>query len=64
MECADAGEQWIAKGRPAILFVPSVSAPEECNVLINPHHVGWRRIRSRKLRKWVCGFRLLRLRFT
>jgi len=29
MEYADAGEQWIAKGRPAILFVPSVSAPEE-----------------------------------
>lgn len=60
----DFGEQWIAEARSAILVVPSVIAPEECNILINPYHVDWQRIRSRKLRKWVYDFRLLRRLFT
>jgi RES domain-containing protein len=60
----DFGEHWIAEGRSAILVVPSVIAPEECNILINPYHVDWQRIRSRKIRKWVYDFRLLRLLFT
>ena len=60
----DFGEQWIAEGRSAILVVPSVIAPEESNILINPYHVDWTRLRSRKIRKWVYDCRLLRLLFT
>jgi len=60
----DLGERWIAESRSAILLVPSVIVPEECNVLINPNHADMRRIGITKLRKWIYDFRLVRRRLT
>lgn len=32
------GSAWFQEGRSALLFVPSLVAREELNILINPHH--------------------------
>ena len=60
----DFGENWIAEARSAILVVPSVIAPEECNILINPYHADWQCIRGRTTRKWLYAPRLLQQRST
>ena len=44
-ELACIGDNFIREGRPAILIVPSVLAPTECNWLINPLHSGFSKIR-------------------
>ena len=33
-----AGDAWIASASSALLLVPSVLVPDECNVLVNPRH--------------------------
>ena len=38
------GAAWFAERRTAILVVPSYVAREEYNVLINPHHAGFKAI--------------------
>lgn len=40
------GERWVKEGRSAILFVPSVVARLERNILINPAHPDFRHIRT------------------
>ncbi|MFZ5671203.1 MAG: RES family NAD+ phosphorylase [Pseudomonadota bacterium] len=40
------GEAWVRERRTAILFVPSVAARMEKNVLINPAHPEFRSIRA------------------
>ena len=42
----------------ALLVVPSVIVPEECNVLINPLHADAAGLRAAKLRPWVYDLRL------
>jgi RES domain-containing protein len=32
------GDGWIRAGETAVMIVPSVIIPDECNVLINPRH--------------------------
>lgn len=44
---ADLGAEWIRHGRSAVLRVPSVLSPGECNYLINPAHPKCTRIRTR-----------------
>ncbi|UXH76914.1 RES family NAD+ phosphorylase [Roseateles amylovorans] len=36
----------------ALLVVPSVIVPEECNVLVNPRHAQAQQISATKLRPW------------
>jgi len=42
---AEIGDEFILRGRAAVLTVPSVLAPAECNWLINPRHSAFARIR-------------------
>lgn len=44
---AELGAEWIRHGRSAVLRVPSVLSPGECNYLINPAHPKCTRIRTR-----------------
>lgn len=44
---------WLRAGRSALLLVPSVIVPEECNVVLNPRHPGGGRVTAVKVRKWV-----------
>ena len=39
------GDEFVRKGRAAVLIVPSVLAPTESNWLINPQHSSFARIR-------------------
>lgn len=52
------GTEWLRSGRSAVLVLPSVIVPEECNVLINPQHPGSTGITSAKIRKWLYDPRL------
>lgn len=55
-----AGTDWVREARSTLLLVPSVIVPEEHNALINPAHPDARRIKSRKVRKWLYDPRLAR----
>ena len=52
------GTDWLRSGRSALLVVPSVIVPEECNVLINPAHADSVGISAVKQRKWLYDPRL------
>ena len=54
----DIGDAWLRTAPSALLVVPSVIVPEECNVLINPLHADAAGIRAAKLRPWVYDLRL------
>jgi len=54
------GTAWVRAGGSALLLVPSVIVPEECNVLVNPAHADSARITSVKQRKWLYDPRLAR----
>jgi RES domain-containing protein len=41
----DLGSDWIRRGETAVLSVPSAVVPEERNVLLNPAHAAFERIR-------------------
>ncbi|HEX8755582.1 MAG TPA: RES domain-containing protein [Steroidobacteraceae bacterium] len=56
------GSNWSASGRSLIAEVPSVIVPEEANILINPRHRDARRLRARKVRRWMYDPRLARTR--
>lgn len=47
------GDGWISSLSAALLMVPSVIVPEECNVLINPAHADARKIKSTVMRQFV-----------
>ena len=55
----DLGDGWLAAGASALLVVPSVVVPEECNVLINPVHPLSRHIAAQKVRRWMYDPRLM-----
>jgi RES domain-containing protein len=54
----DLGTNWLQAATTAILVVPSVIVPEECNVLINPAHPDSGDITATKVRKWTYDPRL------
>lgn len=54
----DWGTRWMRGGRSALAAVPSVVAPEELNVLINPAHPDAALVTARKVRRWVYDARL------
>ncbi|MDB5962892.1 MAG: hypothetical protein JWP59_4186 [Massilia sp.] len=49
----EVGDAWIAAQASAVLLVPSVIVPDECNVLINPQHPGAAAISSVSVRRWI-----------
>ncbi len=52
------GTAWARSGSSALLLVPSVIVPEECNILINPAHADGAKITAAKKRKWLYDPRL------
>jgi RES domain-containing protein len=36
--CLDAGDEWLRRGREAVLWVPSAVVPDEYNAILNPNH--------------------------
>lgn len=54
------GTGWIRSGRSAVLRIPSVIVPEECNVLINPRHPAAVGITAAKVRRWLYDPRLVK----
>ncbi|WP_308419605.1 RES family NAD+ phosphorylase [Chitinimonas koreensis] len=53
----DHGEAWVRGMRSAVMLVPSIVVPEECNVLVNPRHPGVGGITASKVRRWVYDSR-------
>ena len=54
------GTTWVRAGGSALLLVPSVIVPGECNVLVNPAHADSARITAVKQRKFLYDPRLAR----
>lgn len=48
-----AGDKWVASGACALLLVPSVIVPDECNVLINPRHRDAAALAATTLKRWT-----------
>ncbi|XGA69735.1 RES family NAD+ phosphorylase [Duganella sp. BuS-21] len=48
-----AGDAWVASGSSALLLVPSVSVPDEYNVLINPQHQDLVSIAAATVQRWI-----------
>lgn len=58
--CREAGDAWLSAGRSAVLRVPAAPVPEEWNLLLNPRHPDFRRIRARVSRPFHFDPRLIR----
>ena len=54
------GTIWSRSRASALLRVPSIIVPDECNVLINPLHPDTSGIRAVKMRRWLYDPRLQR----
>lgn len=52
LSASRAGDRWSAAGKTALLVVPSVIVPDECNVLINPRHLDAAAITASTVRRW------------
>lgn len=52
------GTGWLRAGRSALLVLPSVIVPEECNILVNLQHPASAGIAARKVRRWLYDGRL------
>ena len=53
------GDRWAWEARTAILRVPSVLIPGECNYLLNPSHTDFKKIRLGKPEPFALDPRLL-----
>lgn len=53
-----AGDSWLKSASSALLTVPSVVVPEECNVLINPAHPDAAGLTAVMVRRWGYDARL------
>ena len=47
------GDAWVASGSSALLLVPSVSVPDEYNVLINPLHPDVASMSAITVKRWI-----------
>ncbi|RFP19102.1 MULTISPECIES: RES family NAD+ phosphorylase [unclassified Duganella] len=47
------GDAWVASSSSALLLVPSVSVPDEYNVLINPLHPDVTSITATTIKRWI-----------
>lgn len=47
----DFGTDWAKSLKSALLFVPSIIVPDECNVLVNPVHPDAGKLKATKVRK-------------
>jgi RES domain-containing protein len=54
------GDNWIRSGETAALFVPSAAIPGEWNVLLNPAHPDFRRVKIQKPRPFDFDLRMFR----
>ena len=54
------GTDWLRAGRSAVLVVPSVLAPEEKNILINPTHADSAGITAKSIRRWLYDPRMVK----
>ena len=52
LSASRAGDHWSAAGKTALLVVPSVIVPDECNVLLNPRHRDAAAITASTVRRW------------
>lgn len=58
MVSLNAGDEWLADCKAALLLVPSVIIPEETNVLVNVAHPDATRIIGQKVRPWYYDSRV------
>lgn len=58
MNTIEFGNAWLTGCSAALLEVPSVLVPEECNVLINPAHPDAKRLVAEVLRQFIYDPRL------
>ena len=56
----DLGDEWLRDGSELTLEVPSVPIPEESNLLINPAHPDFPRVKVTSERRFSFDRRLLR----
>lgn len=56
----DIGDAWLREQTALILEVPSVIVPEETNCVLNPLHPEMKRLRMKKVRKWLYDARVWR----
>jgi RES domain-containing protein len=54
------GDRWVAEGRSLALLVPSVVVPAERNVLVNPRHRAFGRVRVGPAEPFTFDRRLIR----
>lgn len=54
------GDQWIRAGRTVALLVPSAAIPGEWNVLLNPAHPDFSKIRFREAQQFEFDARMFR----
>jgi len=51
------GDAWAIARAEALLVVPSVMIPDECNILVNPNHVDAKKIVATTIKKWIYDSR-------
>jgi RES domain-containing protein len=56
--CQRIGDEWLTSMRTAVLRVPSVIIPEEWNVLINPLHPDFKKIRIKEVQPFMFDPRM------
>ena len=54
------GTEWLKAKTSAVLVIPSIVVPEECNVLLNPLHPDAASVTSTKVRRWTYDYRFAR----
>lgn len=54
----DIGTKWVKAGTSAALLVPSAVMPEERNLLLNPEHADFRRVKVGKPSKFTFDGRM------
>ncbi|MGH7593260.1 MAG: RES family NAD+ phosphorylase [Gemmatimonadales bacterium] len=57
--CRQLGDAWLAAGKTAILRVPAAPVPEEWNLLLNPGHPDFRRVKASGERQFHFDPRLI-----
>jgi RES domain-containing protein len=58
--CRAAGDAWLAARKTAVLQVPAAPVPEEWNVLLNPRHPEFHRVKLVAERRFYFDQRLIR----